>query len=284
MKRTFLVIALLTGLWINDAACQQTDVHNTWTYTYLKAREGQQHQLKKFLEQNWFVMDSIAVQQGLFNDYSLIRNNDTSEEAKWDFIVAVEYFTRGTYADIETEWLPIRQNHETVLIDGKSLRDLGEIIDSQQLRFEEDENPNCTGERYDILKPFLGNWKEYTVNEGKEDLFGLLKIEIDPKGCSLRKEFQLLTGSFSYSTLGYFDNNSGTWKETFSTGSVFEWVKEADDVVMVNLGSKGPSLHRNRWTSPKDGTFQIIEERSENNGKTWVTKSVTKVKKIGSYQ
>ena len=107
MKFSFLCTAILAVLFSITVFGQQKQYQNTWTYTYLKAHEGQKENLKQFLEKNWFTMDSIAVQQGLFNDYRLIYNNDTTTEVQWDFIVAVEYFTKGTYADIENEWLEI---------------------------------------------------------------------------------------------------------------------------------------------------------------------------------
>ena len=71
----------------------QSNNQNTWTYTYLKAANGQKENLKIFLKKNWFAMDSIAVRQGLFNDYELIENISKNDSLTWDFIVAVEYFT-----------------------------------------------------------------------------------------------------------------------------------------------------------------------------------------------
>lgn len=281
MKSTFFYTFLIVLSVSINALGQQTDSQNTWTYTYLKAKEGQKEHLKQFLEKNWFAMDSIAVQQGLFNDYQLIYNNNTATEAQWDYIVAVEYFTTGTYSDIETEWLKIKEKHETILINGKNFPELGGVVGSQQLIFGEDTNINCQGEPYDILKPFLGTWNEYSMTNEEEHFSGRLRIEIDPLGCSLRKEFQLLTNPFSYSTLGYFDKNQNAWIETFSGGTTFKWVKEGDDVLMVNLGENGENKHRNRWTKPENGIFRIIEERSEDKGKTWEVKSITKVKKIG---
>ncbi len=279
MRSSLVVLFAVVGLSSSPAFGQQSETPYTWTYTYIKAKEGQRENLKEFLEKNWFVMDSIAVQRGLFNAYRLIRNNDTALDAKWDYIVAVEYFTRGTYADIEAGWVEIRRSHSTTLVAGKNFPDLGSIVDSQQLVFERKDNAQCQGARYAVLKPFLGRWDEYSVTDEGENLFGRLHISIDPSGCSLRKEFQLLARPFSYSTLGYFDNDQQAWIETFSGGSVFKWVKDGDDVLMVNLGAKGTSRHRNRWTTPDNGIFQIIEERSDDEGRTWKTKSVTKVKR-----
>ena len=130
MKVITISLLLLT-LSFNVSA--QENIHGltdqkTWTYTYLIAHNEQKDDLRLFLEKNWFVMDSIAVQQGLFNDYYLIENTNIDTSRGWDFIVAVEYFTRNTFSDIQDEWSIIRRNHETVLINGKNLRELGQIV------------------------------------------------------------------------------------------------------------------------------------------------------------
>lgn len=113
------------------------DSNNTWTYTYLKAKPGQKENLKSFLEANWLKMDSVAISRGLFNDYELLVNADNNETAAWDFIVAVEYYTPTTYADISDEWELIQEEHQTVLIDGLSFKDLGSYLKTDTL-FKED--------------------------------------------------------------------------------------------------------------------------------------------------
>jgi len=105
----------------------------TWTYTYIKSKDGRKADLREFLEKNWFVMDSIAVKQGLFNDYALLENMAKEETREWDFIVAVEYYTRGTYSDIEEAWQKIRSSHTTVLIDGRNFAALGQIVRSEEI-------------------------------------------------------------------------------------------------------------------------------------------------------
>ncbi|MBX2876585.1 MAG: hypothetical protein KTR30_31005 [Saprospiraceae bacterium] len=105
----------------------------TWVYTYIKATDNERSNLKKYIEKNWFVMDSIAVQRELFNNYQLFENVGTEEPTTWDFIVAVEYFTQGTYSDIQASWQEIRRDHKTILIDGKDFNQLGQIVKSEKL-------------------------------------------------------------------------------------------------------------------------------------------------------
>jgi len=111
----------------------KNNTQKTWTYTYIKSKNNQKENLKQFLEKNWFVMDSIAVEKGLFNDYQLLENVIATDSASWDFIVAVEYFTSGTYADIQEEWAEIRKNNKKVMIEGLDFPQLGQIVNSENL-------------------------------------------------------------------------------------------------------------------------------------------------------
>jgi hypothetical protein len=103
----------------------------TWTYTYLKAKPTQKERLKNYLEKNWFAMDSIAVANKLFSSYELLENVTADNTQTWDFIVAVEYFNEKTYEGISTEFEAIRKKHTVVLIDGFTLKDLGNVVKSE---------------------------------------------------------------------------------------------------------------------------------------------------------
>lgn len=107
-----------------------------WTFTYLKAAEQSRAALREFVVKNWFAMDAIAVERGLFKSYRLIENISEAnlpDDREWDFIVAVEYFEGQTYRDIREQFEEIRSRHETVLIDGKALSELGSIVRSERV-------------------------------------------------------------------------------------------------------------------------------------------------------
>lgn len=138
MKQPYLLIVLLIALLPTAlpvvAQSGTAQPEKTWTFTYLKAASGQKERLKKYVYKNWFAMDSIAVAQKLIHAYELIEN--TNEADTWDFIVAVEYFTSATYADIEQPFERIRAQHIPVMIDGLTLKDLGKIVKSETVRRE----------------------------------------------------------------------------------------------------------------------------------------------------
>ena len=138
MIRSILLLSLISTL-LFLSACESDKAEavaeqTTWVHTYIKATEGKEAQLEQFIELNWFAMDSAAVEQGLFNDYKLWRNSSSADSLEWDVMVAVEYYTAGTYADIQDEWQEIRSAHETVLVDGFNFQDLGYIIRSETLQ------------------------------------------------------------------------------------------------------------------------------------------------------
>jgi len=101
----------------------------TWTYTYIKAKENQKENLMTFLKENWLAMDKVAVEKGLFKSYMLVEN--LGSDSGWDFMVAVEYFTRNTFAEIEEEWNIIRSEHKKVLINGLDFGELATIVNSE---------------------------------------------------------------------------------------------------------------------------------------------------------
>lgn len=137
MKNSLRFVVLLSLLAtayrnVNGQSAPQKAIEKTWTFTYLKAINGQKDNLKTYLKKNWFAMDSIAVNRKLISRYELLEN--LNADAEWDFIVAVEYFTRDTYADIEKAFEQIRAEHHPVTVNGLSLKDLGRIVRSETLQ------------------------------------------------------------------------------------------------------------------------------------------------------
>ncbi len=138
-RYTQLAILMLVALSAGAPthAAEQTDAQGTtWTYTYLKAKAGQEAALRRFVEWNWFAMDEIAVEQGLFKGYRLAQNMaPADDETAWDLMVAVEYFGDQSYAEIADAFEAIRSAHKSRPVDGKSFRDLGTVVRSERVRF-----------------------------------------------------------------------------------------------------------------------------------------------------
>ena len=141
-NRQIYSIFLVGILFLSQNSCSpnvKKELNNdlTWTYTYVKAKESYKNELKATIIKNWFVMDSIAQLQGLIKDYELIENIGKSESTDWDFIVAVEYFTKGNYVDIAEEFEKIRQAHKTVKINGLTFNEVGQVVKSELVKKNE---------------------------------------------------------------------------------------------------------------------------------------------------
>lgn len=286
IKSLAVVLMFLTAT-ICYGQQQTSENQRTWTLTYLKANKGQKTNLKLFLEKNWLAMDKIAVNQGLFNDYEMIVNTVEDDKQTWDFIVAVEYFTKGAYADIAEKFELIRKEHKQVKVENLGFSELGKVVKSETVTktsITKTEN-KCVGKQYEILQPLLGDWDEFSVTEKEQKLFGRLNIQLDADGCSLTKRFFLYNKFFSYTTHAYFDSKENAWMETFTFNNggnmKFKWVVSGKDILMEkSLDPTKPNvLSHNRWTNFSKNEFDILEERSEDAGKTWKILSVTKLKR-----
>lgn len=126
-----LKISLFQGYAIAQTP-QKNNPNHIWTFTYLKANDGQKANLQTYLEKNWFVMDSVAVAQKLLGQYELY-DNTNPENKEWDFIVAVEYLTRKGYDEIATAFEAIRAKHQTVKVSGLGMKELGKVVKSETL-------------------------------------------------------------------------------------------------------------------------------------------------------
>lgn len=106
--------------------------------TYLKASSGQRDALAKFIVANWFEMDRIAKEQGLFTHFRLSENLNAA--AEWDFEVAVGYPNAEGFQnnEVQERFAEIRKAHKTILIDGKGLKELGRIVRSDRIRPREE--------------------------------------------------------------------------------------------------------------------------------------------------
>jgi ABC-type transport system substrate-binding protein len=97
--------------------------------TFLKSADGERERLKRYIVDNWFAMDRIAKAQGLMDAFTVWDSG--SDEGPWNLLVSVTYRDARGYAGIAEAFEAIRRTHTEVRIDGKSLRDLGRIVDSR---------------------------------------------------------------------------------------------------------------------------------------------------------
>jgi hypothetical protein len=100
------------------------------TMTYLKSAPGKLGQLERYVRANWFAMDKIAVERGLFVSYLWLDTG--SDDGPWNAVVMVTYRDAQGFAGIEQEWAGIKAAHREVLIDGAKQADLGRVVESRE--------------------------------------------------------------------------------------------------------------------------------------------------------
>lgn len=101
------------------------------TVTYLKSQPGKLPELERFVRANWFAMDEIAVQQGLFVSYEWLDSGDDS--SPWNALVIVTYNDEKGFDGIAQRWAPIKAKHEEVRPDGLGMKDLGRVLETKIL-------------------------------------------------------------------------------------------------------------------------------------------------------
>jgi len=109
------------------------------TQTYLKAKPGKLDGLIAFIEQNWFAMDRIGIERGLFTNYALLRRAGAlgdGDDASWDVVVSVGYPTAEGHdaPGVADAFRAIRAKHQIVRVDGQDLSGLGAIVRHDTLR------------------------------------------------------------------------------------------------------------------------------------------------------
>ena len=129
----------------------------------------------------------------------------------------------------------------------------------------------CTGTVYELAKPFVGTWQEFTVKGEDEPLAGTLSSSFGVDGCVFTQRFASPDGGFSFMSFAYVEPKTQQWRETFvlNSGRVahYRWRGEGDDVVFDRLGSDPP--FRLRVMNLKRDSYDVVEERSADGGETW---------------
>jgi hypothetical protein len=103
-------------------------------HTFLKAMPGKRENLVRYIKSNWFVMDRKGVEAKIFTYYQLLE--DIDDNKAWDLVMVVGYPNPLGYEEPETKAMfkEIRSKHKEILIEGESLKTLGDIVEHHRLR------------------------------------------------------------------------------------------------------------------------------------------------------
>lgn len=105
-----------------------------YEHTLLKSKPGQHANLGRFIISNWFPMDQLGLEKGIFTSYWLLEESNNNDD--WDYVMVVGYPTELGYSDPLTIELfkAIRRQHIELKIDDKGLRELGDIVGNHRLK------------------------------------------------------------------------------------------------------------------------------------------------------
>jgi hypothetical protein len=135
-RRAVLGGCLIAGLAVPEklATLEPTKPTLLFEQTYLKAAPHQRSNLAEFVMLNWFAMDQRALDQGYFTSFQLLE--DIDENPDWDLVMVVGYPQAEGYEEPATKaaFDAIRSDHREILVDGKSLKDLGAIVRHHRLK------------------------------------------------------------------------------------------------------------------------------------------------------
>ncbi|MCB0488491.1 MAG: hypothetical protein R2820_05460 [Cyclobacteriaceae bacterium] len=148
--------------------------------------------------------------------------------------------------------------------------------------------PPCTSASHNLIKPLLGTWEEYELDDkNKETFIGVLQVQLVAGGCAIAQRFMSPDSTFSYTTQGHVNPGSGFWEEkyVFSNGATadYQWIVDKGDIVQRRVGGSKQIdyLHQLRFTELNKSGYLVVAEQSVDGGRTWVTKEKTRVKRRG---
>jgi hypothetical protein len=131
VNRSLVVLLLfaLPMLTLSDAEAAES-TKRAVEITFLKSKPGQRENLRAFIVANWFAMDKIAKEKGLIVSFTVLDSGN--DLGPWNLMVLTTYLDDKGYEGVAAAFESIRLSHKTVRVQGKTLDDLGVVVDSKK--------------------------------------------------------------------------------------------------------------------------------------------------------
>jgi hypothetical protein len=138
MKRILLFAAIFaigfSSVALPEVRAQQPAT--VWAVDFVKPKQGQFENYRKFLEANWVVAREEARRQGYIVSYKILVAAPLPD-AEWDILLMTEYADRKMYdareQSFQAVFKKIRGDKGPTLINGLGARDLADIKFSKLL-------------------------------------------------------------------------------------------------------------------------------------------------------
>ena len=108
---------------------------------YIQALPGQKENLKKYIGANILAIDAIAVERGLMKAYTVMERVDSSESDDWDIMLVDTWCDERGVDPVLPGFQEISKQHTPVLIDGKSMEELGKFVRTRTVIQEDVKEP-----------------------------------------------------------------------------------------------------------------------------------------------
>ncbi len=129
MKIFVLSLFLTVGL-LSVVSAQNVSVEPAiWTVDYVKANDGQLADLVQFYELNWVKARKYAKRKKYVADYQWYVLPDNAE---YQLVLMTRYKNRAQFERREANFQKVFEKVEPTLINGKSSRDMREIVKSEE--------------------------------------------------------------------------------------------------------------------------------------------------------
>ena len=146
----------------------------------------------------------------------------------------------------------------------------------------------CQTASHDIVQAFIGEWGEYSIENGKESFIGNLSTQLDVENCMLTQSFSTPDSTFSYRSQGFVNPASKIWEETyvFNSGryAKYLWIVDGETLYTLRVDSSQPSdhLHRLFYTEIRKDEYLVVQQSSRDGGRQWISKDSTRIRKLNA--
>jgi hypothetical protein len=117
----------------------------------------------------------------------------------------------------------------------------------------------------------VGIWHEFTVEPTGLVFEGELRSSVEAGGCAFVQAFVSSDSTFTFRSLGYFNDASNTWIEHFvlSNGrtATYQWERDGADILLNRAEDAGQ--FRLRVTEIQADSYVVVEERRAADSAEW---------------
>jgi hypothetical protein len=118
----------------------------------------------------------------------------------------------------------------------------------------------------------VGTWHEFTVTPAGLVFEGELRSSLEMGGCAFIQAFVSADSTFTFRSLGYFNDELNTWIEHFvlSNGrtATYQWERVGADI-LLNRTQPDAGRFRLRVTEIQADSYVVVEERRAADWDEW---------------